>query len=715
MIPRQHRTLPQMEQTIHDLVDRRCHVSLHQNQCPFFHLIRRLAWGFVSALAIAPLPSLAAPAVLEKVIPFNAAGVLFINTTDEAWGALSQFTLFPPNIAVPGEILLARTGLVFARDVQPWLGTEVAIVVMSNTTPNPARTALKQAEPTPSAPEPTEKPDAEPPTASEPSPFYPVILATAKDDTAAMNLLAQLQAIRQTAPKTSTHRNVAIFEWEATPPSDAQSAPDPEPSLSPSESAPLLKSIPVQPSPNLLSRQMLGMELVSEPRSKALWQNPEPPAAPDSSPEPSEPKPPIGIPNRAPSLAIAFKPGYVIVAPNAAVVQQFLDAQAPGSFLAGEDGFRRFQERIPKRPTLLKGYGNPGQLLSLSAFLTQGTIDRLPNEPQPPIPKLDPRQLELLTNFPASLNLFVWIEPEGLRLKYSVVPNMPASVLPADDDPRVQALANPNQILNRLPGVTYLTATGSNPAAIWGLTNTALSNEEEWTKLVEKFRAAAQEAVGFDDRDVLPWMDGELTFFVYPARDLPLTLNTGAGLMVQTSDRPAAEAFLKKLNQWSQKEFPDLTISSIQIKGQSITSWELTGRSNTGFGVLAYTWLDDKTLLVTNGRGGMTDLVPKPFTNLADAYSFKRAIAPLPQQNTGYFYMDTSAITTFVFNVFLPQVFGAESVRSAAPFLDEIRQVIGSIRTFSATVSFTPREGAFEAFLALGRRPTKSPTAPESR
>lgn len=89
----------------------------------------------------------------------------------------------------------------------------------------------------------------------------------------------------------------------------------------------------------------------------------------------------------------------------------------------------------------------------------------------------------------------------------------------------------------------------------------------------------------------------------------------GIGIAVETSDRTAAETTLKKLeNLIASVSKGEVKITQKSIKNQPVTNWDIDG--DAAQSLLAYSWVDDKTLIVTTGYGAIADLVPQPYVPL---------------------------------------------------------------------------------------------------
>ena len=176
-------------------------------------------------------------------------------------------------------------------------------------------------------------------------------------------------------------------------------------------------------------------------------------------------------------------------------------------------------------------------------------------------------------------------------------------------------------------------------------------------------------------------MDGEFAFFMYPTKGgffqaMNPSLDMGIGLAVETSNRAAAENTLNKLGDLiASVSKGEVKVAQKSIKNQAVTSWDVGGDSAKS--LLAYSWVDDNTLIVTTGYGAIADLVPQPYVALSSAYNFNTATITLPSPNNGYFYMNMGSLLSWVYG-FVPQQY------SNNPYFNIFKQAIGSVYSISA-------------------------------
>ncbi|HTL89672.1 MAG TPA: DUF3352 domain-containing protein [Leptolyngbya sp.] len=105
-----------------------------------FTMLAAVSLITVPALSIAPPKAFAqsetAPILqsrsIASILPAETFGVALINTQDDRWKELSQFQLFPTNLTFPGLLLYPNAkGTSFVNDIQPWLGDQFGIALLS--------------------------------------------------------------------------------------------------------------------------------------------------------------------------------------------------------------------------------------------------------------------------------------------------------------------------------------------------------------------------------------------------------------------------------------------------------------------------------------------------------------------------------------------------------------------------------------------------------
>ena len=622
-------------------------------------LLRRILLPALSALILVP-PSALAKTVSNSaanLLPSDTTGVLLINTEEKTWEELSRFGLFPADFSFPGSFYPIPVGLNFSTDIQPWLGSQVAIAFLP----------LKS------------------------SPDRSLTIASVKDPTPIPKFLERLKAARKEVAIEHNYKGITILEWQ------------PKPIVVPCE-----RTSEKKPCSEARVRRPLALRDISQSFSAA---KPDPLTVPLPHLPALEKNAGVESPFMPPGLAIAILPGHVVTAFTLEPIQQLIDAQGLGK-LADNPLFQRTirQPQLERSPSgqpaqpLITGYGDYTQILTAATTFNQAQINSLP--PGFPIPpKLDLEKLDVLGRYYDVMDGYVWAQPDGLHMKVNV--HFKQAV--------PQSLLNPmttrNHILNRLPEVSYVTSNGQNLALSWQALTTGLELNPSTKKGLDQFRQLSQSLVGFDDRDIFPWMNGEIATFMYPTRQgfLPATLpnlDLGFGLMIQTRDRAAAEAALSKIDRVAQTRIDKNLVNTRTVQGQPVTTWDVPIGGKTQ-SLLSHGWVAKDTVLILGGGGAMTEFSPKPRRSLPQSANFKAAIAPLSNANLGYFYVNSGAVMSLVNRSVVPLFGGGKDL----PGLNEVKESLGSIRSFSGTSSVTSEKVQSEAFLALATTRTTSLTA----
>ncbi len=229
------------------------------------------------------------------------------------------------------------------------------------------------------------------------------------------------------------------------------------------------------------------------------------------------------------------------------------------------------------------------------------------------------------------------VDRQGVRLKSTAKYNI--ELISTNPSP------SPNKLLSLLPAQTITALTGMDIREQWQNLVKQAEQSPELKQAVEQMRAAARnEPLNVDlDKEVFGWMDGEHALAVLPSTEGFLAqVGVGPVLMLQTSDRPAAEALLKKLDGIAQQNL--IKVSSREVGGVQVTEWaEPTGQMV----FLAHGWAQPDTLFVTAGPL-VGAIVPKPNAPLDGDAGFKALIAPLAPNGRGYFYLDMTQLWSLV-------------------------------------------------------------------
>lgn len=272
------------------------------------------------------------------------------------------------------------------------------------------------------------------------------------------------------------------------------------------------------------------------------------------------------------------------------------------------------------------------------------------------------------------------VDNQGMRLRLAAKQN---TDLPAGN--------SPNQIPALLPKETIGLLTGFNLKEQWAYNVRLAETDPDMKQAIELLRTAAKGGpLALDlDKDVFSWMDGEYGLALIPSNQGFLA-QTGAGpvAILQSSNRPSAEAFLRKLDGEAEKN--GLSVSTREVGGVKVTEW------GTGPGAfLAHGWLKPDTMFITLSPL-VSSLAPQPQSPLNGDGVFQGIIGAIRGNANGYFFLNMQALTDLV----KKQVPSSEIPKEASVFLSSIKGI---------GVSYAlpdPRTATLDALIAL-KRPTQ--------
>ncbi len=654
-------------------------------------IFSQVALTIGTALAVIICPSerllAQAEASIAPALPKDIAFTFSISTKPETWQDLNRFHLFRELYLAASNDLSLPEGLDLQTDILSWLGDRSHVVVLAKSGNGDPETEL------------TEK---------------LLVVVPIKDDE---KYAAYWQKL--TIPLIERdYRGITIQEDRDTTSPDCKLADQSNSQGSPWEGSPLDSVAP------LLTSQAKQLPT---------------PSADATGNAPSEP-PPSCI-----NFVAATVPGYAVYALSARPIEAFIDSQVEVTPIDSKlmrtlqraempNSLVSFYADIPKfvdwvKAFALIGFPSPGsgnlepieedvqpqpptqpkpRQLAQSSAPPQANPGAVPSPVPPP---LEPEEPDLASEYDPtaaidrafkpllqdydSIDLFVLTQPEGIRVKSSVYYK---EVNPERADPETLGA---NGILRRVPGSTYTSINSRNLRQRWEKFLEFSEGDKELEAAADLLRTSFKASTGLDlEKDVLAWLDGEYAGFIFPTRkglfgSLDPTFQLGMGLMFQTSDRPAAEVAIRKLEDAVVFKFgEDFNIKRRTIAGRTVTSWEFALLYGDDPSVMAYTWADADTLLITQSTELMVELLEPRGKLLPGYYTFNTATDSLPRPNQGYAYMNMGSVLALV-NTMVPAF-----IRADGDFQLGMR-ILATIRSFSTTSSTTADRDQGDALVVL--------------
>jgi hypothetical protein len=394
------------------------------------------------------------------------------------------------------------------------------------------------------------------------------------------------------------------------------------------------------------------------------------------------------------NAAIALMPDNLLIADTPETLKLLIDKQSKTRSLASNPGFQKVLLNPHWDKSFMTAFGDYRLLAKpMEKFVKQ--------QPEPDIEIPGLRQADLITSYRnaardyTTFESYVWLQPNGIRSQ-SVVYFAKRQLF----HPGLFGTATTDRILAQLPANAYASISTRNLRQQWQLLLQAAKSEPLFKVIVDGIRGFMPIFIGLDlEKDILPWMDGEYAIVLFKSDRgffKTIDLDFGLALVIQTSNRKAANASLDKFSKFAKSSSDDaIKVLQRRIGDRQITSWEIadTDNKSKSLSLLAYGWADNNTLIISTGSGPMAELLPNPKTNLAQDAIFKGAIAEMPKPNFGYFYLNAKSIFKLVNDAFPPDV------KSEIP--QPVEKLLATMQGMVVVYSATPERLQSDFFLGL--------------
>ncbi len=239
------------------------------------------------------------------------------------------------------------------------------------------------------------------------------------------------------------------------------------------------------------------------------------------------------------------------------------------------------------------------------------------------------------------------IDQDGIRVK------MQAKVDPAQFKPLEPIPANVS-LLNRFPAETIVLITGKNLKLSWETLGAQAKTEPKMQSKFDLFKSAVKTSTNLDlDQDIFNWMDGQFALgLIASNQGILAQLGFGGAILLETSDRPLAEASMKKIDATFKTKFPiGLEANAAKYQNIPVTEWKIPSQDIVLGG---YGWLEQNLLLIALGQP-LIELMSQPIqTPLNTSSNFQAIAGSLPTTNHGYFYLNMDQVMTLINRAPLP-------------------------------------------------------------
>jgi hypothetical protein len=339
----------------------------------------------------------------------------------------------------------------------------------------------------------------------------------------------------------------------------------------------------------------------------------------------------------------------VVVSPSAKAIEQVIDTSKGKPPLSRISEYNQAFKQLKTIAPFVRMYVNVAAAQKMAA-----------GNPAQPVP---PQSLSLLQNNEGIVSTVTLLQ-EGIKMQG-------LSWLNPDTKTRYRADNKAQRMPSLLPAQTVLMTSGGSLKQFWQ--ETSPTDEKNPAPRSSGYSLSTIESglnnlTGMStEKDFLPWMDGEFALGVIAA---PAVANepptAGLMIMMQASDRRAAEQSLKKLDQVMKDRYQ----FQVSQNDGGVVKWV------SQFSSLSAThgWLDGNVLYLAIGPG-VTNLVsPGAGKTLAESELFRKATATTLPANNGHFFLNMEPLAN---NAALP-----------LPILTtENRAILSAIRAIGVTTA----------------------------
>lgn len=238
------------------------------------------------------------------------------------------------------------------------------------------------------------------------------------------------------------------------------------------------------------------------------------------------------------------------------------------------------------------------------------------------------------------------IEPDGIRFK-AIAKVDPALI------PKPASRGNQTGLLNRFPSETIALINGKGLKSYWAMVMEQVSIEPAMANKLTAMKTAFKANTNLDlDRDIFSWMDGEFALGVMPLNQgIMAQIGFGGVILLETSDRPLAEATMKKIDRTFATKFPLLKVGAKTYENLPVTEWRVKSQDIVLGG---YGWLEPNLLLIALGQPMISLMSRSVAEPLNTSQNFLAIAGSLPTPNQGYFYLNMEQLMTIVNRAPLP-------------------------------------------------------------
>lgn len=373
----------------------------------------------------------------------------------------------------------------------------------------------------------------------------------------------------------------------------------------------------------------------------------------------------------APTYSTIINNDYVAIAPAKQSVEKAIDTfKGEPSFASKQGASNLLTKGIDLKNSLAQVY------LPNYGSVVEQLIKNNPNASQ-----LPPEALAQLKQVKA-LAAGIGIDDAGLRMKAV-----------ADVEPQLlknQYQTSSGKLVEVFPAETIALISGVGISKSWNAFSQQAKNIPQVSLGLDLARVQLQNYNLNLDKDIFGWMDGEFAFGAISSdRGLLAPVGFGGALIIDTSDRPTAEATLNKLDGIAKTA--SIGVAPRNVAGKTVTEWQVPAQG----ALLGHGWLDQDTVFVAFGGPISDAIASKPTQLLNSTDNFKSVTGSFAKPNSGYFYLDMEKTLALV-----------NAKGQAASIPPETKAILDSIRGIGMSAS-SPNDSTSQIEMLLALKPNQ--------
>lgn len=266
------------------------------------------------------------------------------------------------------------------------------------------------------------------------------------------------------------------------------------------------------------------------------------------------------------------------------------------------------------------------------------------------------------------------VNPQGLLAQTALLSAT------ASDESLTPALSQPVDALQYIPAQSAVAIAGTDLNQFWNHFSSELASDETLKPLIDQSLASLQSRWGIQlPEEVFSWVQGEYALSLVPRPD---TVNPDGIFVAQKAAGAKAEEAIEHLDDLAKKQ--GFSVGSLPLGDKTITAWTklitstnpVAGKDDSLMRLEAqvqgvHASVENYEIFATSIEA-MDQALKGLENSLLKNDNFQNAIAPLPEQNDGYLYLDWATGGKFIKRQ-LPIVQVVELV--AKPLFDYLRSL----------------------------------------